>query len=824
MPSLPHQAPGDTFAAGLPRALGEKYTLVQEVGRGGMATVHLALAGGIGARRVCAVKTIAYRPGERDADMLSQRFLEEAAAVTRLNHDNLVYVFDAGVVERQLFLAMEFIEGKTLADLMALSRKQQKQLPLDLSIFLATEVLQGLSQVHQNRLVHRDVSPSNVMVSATGGVKLLDFGLARSVESSRQTGLAMKLGKVGYAAPEQLLGGPVDPRADVFSVGVMLWEMLSGRSLFAADSTRPRSLPFESPSLFNPNAPKELDETLRMALADAPEDRFFSVSEFGDELSRYLIPDDHKKNLRRYLEAQFGAQLAHEKAAREAAIAAASTISQSKVPPSKELGPMVSPEGYIGVVLDNRYKLLRLMGRGSMGAVYEAEHVGIGRKVAIKIPFLHGSPELKARFVREARATNKINDQHVVDITDAGETPQGDAFVVMDYLEGRDLEQWNEEKKVWPYDDALDVAAQIARGLEAAHEAGVIHRDLKPSNIMLVETRQGPLVKVLDFGVAKLMHSEAELPIDGLTRPDTALGTPRYMAPEQMLEGQAVGKRADIYAAAVILYEMLSGKLPHSGNDTAALCWAKLNTPAQPLDAENLQLPPKLAGLVMEALALDPEQRPSSASTWRSRLEACRPERRRGSGTAPVALRTPPSPLRFVPVALLGFAFIGAMISWWYLQPSPDPGPAAPTVSSNADPAPIAPTPVPVVDNVVSPPSETTPQPLPAPTRAPAAATSRTPRAPTVQAPAASTPAVDDAELTKLLDATERALVKGDFAGANRFALEALSIGKSARAYAMLARVHMAQGEKKAALAVVEEGMRRHPDDSALAKLAERLK
>lgn len=807
--------------AGFPRALGAQYTLVGELAQGGMAEVFLALAGGIGARRVCAIKTVRYLPGDRDAELLSKRFLEEAGAVMRLAHENLVYVFDAGLVERQLYLAMEFLEGKSVADVLARSQCAEA-LPPELALHVAMQTLQGLAHAHQHGLVHRDVTPSNIMVSSAGAVKLLDFGLARQIDDTRQTGLSLKLGKPGYVAPEHLYGAPTDHRADLFSVAVVLWELLAGRRLFGEG--RPRSWAFVSPSRYG--GPAELDDSLRIALSEDPLDRFSSADEFAQELSRFVAPADHRKALTAWLGVAFGAQIALDRHQREALVDAARFATPEDTVDVSAAGPMNRPADYVGTLLGGRYRLQRLLATGSMGAVYEGEHEGIGRKVAVKIPFLQGSPELKARFVREARATNKIDDPHVVQITDAGETPQGDAFVVMDLLEGRTLEALNAEKGCWSPEEAVAIAVQIARGLEAAHEAGIVHRDLKPSNVMVLEGRQGTLVKILDFGVAKLMQPEANLPIDGLTRPETALGTPSYMAPEQVVEGRAVDPRADIYSAAVILYEMLEGRLPHEASDTPTLCWAKAHTPPAALVAPGTS--PVLRSLVMEALAIDPGARPSSSSVWRSRLEALRPERRRTT-TLPVAAAQEPRRKQGGRVGLLlGLAGLAVSGSWWArggagadrpqpratVLPPAAPASAPPEVLAVPSAAPVA-GPSAIGPEVASP---SRPSPVPAPEKPPAVR-----EAPDVQA-AVTSPHEAPKAAAPLLDAAERALLVGDYIQANRWALEAVAAGKSARAYGLLARVHLAQEEAQAARAVVEEGLSRYPSDRLLLKLSERLK
>ncbi len=632
MASSPKQMQATTFASGhRPRALGEKYLLLEEIGRGGMASVHLARTRGLGGGRVCAVKTVAYQPHVADDGFLSSRFLQEAAAVSQLQHDNLVFVFDSGVVDRELFLAMEFIEGRTLSEVMSWLRSSGQTLPIGLSMWLVLELLAGLAYVHRKGYVHRDVTPSNVMISVSGAVKLLDFGMVRQSSDERQTGMVTKLGKAGYMAPEQFLGIAADPRADIFSVGVILWELLAGKAWLSAGEKRQRNMAYQAPHLIRPEVPQELSESLSIALADDPVDRFQSAQEFQADLARYLAPGDYRKRVGDFLTTSFGAALEAERQHREALLA--SEDAAANVSPSlSDVGPIKRLEDYVGLVIGDRYEIKRLMATGAMGAVYEARHIGIDRRVALKIPLFRGNSELRARFVREAQATSKINDRHVVVVTDGGETPQGDAFVVMEYLEGESLEDALLRRGPLLVDEALDVALQMAKAMEAAHAASVIHRDLKPANVMLVPTREGTAVKVLDFGIAAFLSQDAQAaPVDGLTLPEVSLGSPRYMAPEQIASDDPVDARADVYAAATVLFEMLTGEAPFEATEPEDICAAKLT--GSPRDIRQLapNLPESICSLVMSGLARKPAERPSSAADWRARLEGLRPDRRRGA-------------------------------------------------------------------------------------------------------------------------------------------------------------------------------------------------
>ena len=221
---------------------------------------------------------------------------------------------------------------------------------------------------------------------------------------------------------------------------------------------------------------------------------------------------------------------------------------------------MPAPEALVGSVVDGRYRIERVLGTGGMGAVYEAEHVEIGKKVALKVlhPQFSRQADLVARFRREARAASKVGHPNIVDVTDSGTTPDGDVYFVMERLDGLDLgEVLRHERRVAP-DRVVAIGTQVCRALSAAHAAGIIHRDLKPENIFLVSREGVPdFVKVLDFGIAKQDMGNQNSP-RRLTTPGIAMGTPEYMAPEQAA-GKAIDGRVDIYSVGAILYEMLTG-------------------------------------------------------------------------------------------------------------------------------------------------------------------------------------------------------------------------------------------------------------------------
>ncbi len=267
----------------------------------------------------------------------------------------------------------------------------------------------------------------------------------------------------------------------------------------------------------------------------------------------------------------------------------------------------------LGTILDKRYRIVRLIGEGGMGRVYQAEHVGLGRKVAVKVlhPMYSNDVEVVERFRREARAASAIGHPSIVDVTDTGTTQDGRAFFVMEYLDGVELADVIIDQGTLDAYRAAHIGVQVCRALAAAHKAGIIHRDLKPENVFLVDQEgQADFVKVLDFGIAKSTHLEMSRG-GGLTQPGFAMGTPEYMAPEQAA-GLSADPRVDIYAVGGILYAMLAGRPPHQGRNVMETLNKKATEDVKPIREYRLDVPEELDRIVMWCLERKPDDRPAS--------------------------------------------------------------------------------------------------------------------------------------------------------------------------------------------------------------------
>ena len=234
------------------------------------------------------------------------------------------------------------------------------------------------------------------------------------------------------------------------------------------------------------------------------------------------------------------------------------------------------PDPLIGRTIAGRYLIEALIGRGGMGRVYRARHELVGRDVAIKFlsPSYAHDPAHKTRFLREARAANRINHEHIIDITDFGETEDGLVFLAMEYLDGVPLNAEIGKGPLSP-ERALGITLQIARALGRAHELGVVHRDIKPDNIYLLRGYPGDFVKILDFGLAQV---KGELRV---TSTGAVFGTPTYIAPEQA-RGAPVGPASDLYSLGCVLFEMLVGEPPFSGRTPDLILGHMRKTPRTP--------------------------------------------------------------------------------------------------------------------------------------------------------------------------------------------------------------------------------------------------
>jgi serine/threonine-protein kinase len=350
-----------------------------------------------------------------------------------------------------------------------------------------------------------------------------------------------------------------------------------------------------------------------------------------------------------------------------------------------------------GDVVAGKYQIDRLLGSGGMGAVYQVTHRVTGKAFAIKwlLPRLSAETDAVQRFIREAQVAGRVDHPNIVEVYDVGQ--EGDTFyMVMELLHGESLAQRLTSKARLSPAEICQILIPVARGLEAAHRAGVIHRDLKPDNIFLCRNEDGSdLPKLLDFGISKVSEATGEIS-SGITRQGAIMGTPYYMAPEQM-RGHGVDARTDVYALGVIMYQALSGELPFTGETFADLLLKIVSTEPKPLAALAPDTPKALIEVVERALSRDQAARVATAGTFGQLLQPYAGGAAMGSMApsasvspaapgmntqTPLATSFKPAPAArpsrvLLPVAAVACVGLGAA-AWFALQPTAaDPSLAA---------------------------------------------------------------------------------------------------------------------------------------------------
>src|SRR6478735_3467068 len=276
---------------------------------------------------------------------------------------------------------------------------------------------------------------------------------------------------------------------------------------------------------------------------------------------------------------------------------------------------------HLGDIIDGKYKILRLIGEGGMGVVYEGENVRIHRRVAIKI--LHTtvarSEDAVQRFEREAQAAGRIGSDHIVEVLDLGELPGGDRYMVMEFLEGQSLAERIETAGALSPQKSATIMVGMLEGLRAAHDAGIVHRALKPDNVFLLNNRggQADFVKILDFGISKFSKLGGEF---SMTQTGAVMGTPYYLSPEQAKGERQVDALSDLYAAGVILWESVAGKVPFDGETFNELLFKIVLEPVPDLAAQKPDLDPHFVSLVQKAMARDRQLRFQSAADMQAAL------------------------------------------------------------------------------------------------------------------------------------------------------------------------------------------------------------
>jgi serine/threonine protein kinase len=563
-----------------------RYEVIAPIAEGGMGAVFRARRRLLGDE--VAVKIVrAESAGDRGA---RERFLRESRACAQLRHPNIVSILDFNLdAEGRPFLVMELLNGRSLRQEIAgrapfaIAEMQAIVLPICGALQLA----------HDNGILHRDLKPANIVAHDFGGgtrsYKLVDFGLVRELRSdeTRLTGAHEFVGTLTYAAPEQLLGGAVDPRSDQFSLAVVVYEMLTGRPpleetdpsrfLTAAIHETPRP-----PSALRRDLPTWVDVVLGRALAKSPDDRYPSIAAFATALSGD-------------------------------AASGRSTVVTGGGTSAATAG------GLLGT-----YELGERLGPGRLGSeVFRGTHRALGHPVAIRL--LRRSPDrnwdaVRARFLREAR-TLQIAHPSVVQVRDYGE--EGDlVYLVTDFIEGPNLREVMNAEGAMAWPRLKPLLAQLVDAARVLHRKGGLLCGLSPEIVRVASDEDGQRLMISTAGIWQapdLLATMGDATLRGGGVTDVEL---HYVAPE-LLTGQNADARSDVFTMGVLAYEMATGAQPFTGATMPALLGAMLRgQPADPRERQ-LTLPGDAAAGIAAALSPSPDARPQTARDFGAAIGVC---------------------------------------------------------------------------------------------------------------------------------------------------------------------------------------------------------
>jgi serine/threonine protein kinase len=510
------------------RVLANRYEIQDTIGKDYLGVLYKAKDLSLG--RNVLIRRLAHQ--DKNITHILQ---EQTRIVSALTHSNILAVYDGGKDEDHYFICMEYVEGETLRQLMSRGS-------VDISDIceLSSQICLALGYAHKRGVIHKSLSPENIYITNGNHIKIANFGFEGKSEKGGT------LVSKQYSSPEQLLGQKLDGRSDMYSVGIILYEMLYGEPPYSGEDVEAQHLKkeIEFQEIPHRNVPAFLMKLVRKCLRKDPEHRYATAEQILEEL---------------------------------------------------EVADIVP-----GMVLERRYEILKELGSGGMGHVYQAMDRELDEPVALKVlrAEISADPLIQKRFFREIKVTRMITHPNVVKVFDIGKY-KGNRFISMEYIDGVGLDYWLRNNPNADLKTLLNILGKILQGVQAAHAQGIIHRDLKPQNVLL-DRALNP--HILDFGIARSKNNVEA------TSSGQVLGSPKYMSPEQ-IQGKDLDTRTDIYSLGVMMFFLFSGYEPFTGEDSRTVIMKQLTQPPPPLRDANPVLPAWLERIVAKALEKDRNRR-----------------------------------------------------------------------------------------------------------------------------------------------------------------------------------------------------------------------
>ena len=593
--------------------LHSKYRILAKVGKGGMGTVYKALH--LVFNEVRALKVMDAQLSERE-DFV-KRFLREAFVARRLQHPHAVRVDDVDQTEDgRPCIVMEYIDGRMLRDVL----QREGPIPAARACSIAKQVASALNAAHELGIIHRDIKPENIalMKGEQGDVvKVLDFGITKLREgrlkeeagslSLGAPGTVFALGTPEYMSPEQVLQKELDGRSDLYSLGNVFYEMLTGELPFQADSQAEWFLAHVG------DAPRPLpDQAGPLRIPPGVASLVMSLLE-KDPVRRPATGDEVVKAL--------------EACEREIAALAPMGPAIGPIGGKRVAGEATTVPAFFegwkkGSLISHRFKILDKVAEVRMGPIYTAlDSVGDG-VCALKLvtPWNIPTADLINQLSEYYQRMQRLQHPHVVRTLDIGQAEDGVLFLVTEYVPGTNLQQMIERETTLGVTRSCRIVWEIASALEAGQQLGMVHGEIKPEHILLVGKGKSEQTKLLDFSLDCVKTALPELSDSGL--PSGLLAELHYLPPER-ISGQPYVQASDTYSLGIVFYEMLTGRRPFEGNgiEVALRHLKEIPIPVDQVRPE-LNIPPSVASLVMRMIQKDPKDRPPDAHTLLEEISA----------------------------------------------------------------------------------------------------------------------------------------------------------------------------------------------------------
>lgn len=597
--------------------------------------------------------------------------------ISRLDHPNLIKVYSYGMIKDYYYIETEQFDGQLLEKELL----NQEFLTLEDSLNICLEILNGLELIHQNQIIHSHINPSVIHLEKNGGIKIADYGfrhLSLPFEFLKNTKRNMK--KTYYYSPEYLRGEKLDISSDLYSLGILLYKMTTGQVPFKGETIEQISnshlteQPL-SPSTIQPSLPEELDEIIAQSLAKNPSKRFSSASEMkeailslkksinqtttlsislaseiptnpfalGESMLNDLFSTDRlrsisiKKLLDEEDEIFTNPEMTRPEIRKPETTKPEMTkpeiiksetakprIAKSEITkpeirkPETTKTQIAKPEKMHNLekqVLNGRYKLLEFTCMNGVVIVYKGFDTSLDRYVTIKLidESIEENKDWVRRFIREAKTKAKIYHPHVVQIHDIGQDGKFH-YMVIEHVNGPSLAQLIEEKGIFSIEEASQICIQMLEALEQIHQLGIVHRDIKPASILFNGFNS---YKLTDFTIAWINSD------DPPTQLESEIDSVPYCSPERAL-GERVSYQSDIYSLGIILYQLVTGQVPFSGDHIHSILLKHIKDPVPSPKRFNPNIPDELEKIILKALEKKTNNRYQSASEMRVALERIR--------------------------------------------------------------------------------------------------------------------------------------------------------------------------------------------------------